>query len=677
MLVPTHFFPILPWPWLKKVCYMCATLMITVLNPLKAQDVADTITLSPEDNSKAWDSRNLLPTESATLTVEVNSTGTNDGKDYTIKGSPSVSFESGNTLWSTVSTDATSVVIKALNGGREPETAVAVVSATWSTESTSAASGGGSGTGSAEELLEGYVRAYAYSQRTTFTWTFTSRMQFANGTDTIDFTVAAAAGGATLDMPKFAITGPAGWTIQYSASNTEITGTVKSTTPGKGALKIMYDGLEQGSSEDEIAFAKSDLAIASIGKEPNLKEDRQPGGGNAPAPHEMDPGGVVLVPMEDANGTVLTPGKRTKLTITGNGSQFTEGDYKLTADGTLSKAKIYPAATGGTPITLPKTYTGTELANPVTLYVGSDSFTPIDTAQNGSLTLTYDLTLGNDSAKPQLEDKIRLLLLPVKVNCPELYLFSGHTGDKVELCKASGICQWKLKNASPVIGTFDHPTNLACGFSATTVGNNTIQLVIGGNVIWEKPTEIIEIISRAAWGAYAADTAKLTTTPTLNGITFHHSSNTNDGATEVLDIQDMHMQKSIIYWHRDGDGWGDIGYHFLLDKSGNVYQGRELESVPGMTNGPYTLGSHVEMNNTAAGIGVCILGDYHGTEAFPASRQKSLEKALSAIARRYKLTSDKVSYHQARATTNPTECPGSNVISKATDIIENIEKNLQ
>jgi hypothetical protein len=165
--------------------------------------------------------------------------------------------------------------------------------------------------------------------------------------------------------------------------------------------------------------------------------------------------------------------------------------------------------------------------------------------------------------------------------------------------------------------------------------------------------------------------------PNLEGITIHHSSNTADGAAEVLRIQDMHMQKSLIYWSLPGDGWADISYNFLMDKAGTVYMGRELETAPGKLDGPYVQGAHVENNNKAAGIGICILGDYEGAEAFTAARQEALEKALSAIARRHKLTSEKVSYHQARATTNATECPGSNVIPKVPDIIKNVGRNLQ
>jgi len=652
--------------------------MITVLNPLKAQDVADTITLSPEDNSKAWDSRNLLPTESATLTVEVNSTGTNDGKDYTIKGSPSVSFESGNTLWSTVSTGATSVVIKALNGGREPETAVAVVSATWSTESTSTASGGGGGTGNAEELLEGYVRAYAYSQRTTFTWTFDPRMQFANGTDTIDFTAAAAAGGATLDMPKFAITGPAGWTIQYSASNTEITGTVKSTTPGKGALKIMLSGLEQGTSDKQIAFAKFDMQIAECGSGNYLKEDREPGGGNAAKPHEMDPGGVVIVPME-VNGSDPTPGKRAKLLLKGHSTGG--GTYTLTTSGS-DKVKIYAnqdPSPDETPVDLSNPWQASEFASDKTFWVGSDAFAPGDASEEATLTFKYKLPLESGPQDFELKDDLKVVLLPVEVNCPELYMFAGHTGDKVELCKASGTCEWMLKTATPAIGTFDHPTDLACSFTATTKGKNTIQLVMGGNVVWEKPTEILDLQSREAWGAKPVDMAHMDgTMPSIAGATFHHSANTNDGIAEIQRIQNQHQANGIYYFTHEN--WGDIGYHFVMSKNGTLYVGRELEAAPGDTGGPYTLGAHVKKKNTPSGIGICMLGNYD-TEAFSAAHQKDLEKSLAAICRRYNLTSDEVSFHSARAAIPPvyeeTNCPGANVRSKAKEISDHVKENLQ
>ena len=271
-------------------------------------------------------------------------------------------------------------------------------------------------------------------------------------------------------------------------------------------------------------------------------------------------------------------------------------------------------------------------------------------------------------------------LPPVEVNCPELYMFSGHSGDKVELCKSSGItCEWKLKNANPVIGAFDHPTDSACSFTATAPGMNTIQLVVGGKVAWEKPTQILDLKSRSTWGAKPVDMAHMDgTMPLIAGVTFHHSANTNDGISEIQRIQNAHQANGIYNFTHEN--WGDIAYHFVMTKDGAVYVGRDLEAAPGSTGGPYTLGAHVKRKNTPSGIGICMLGNYD-TEAFSAAHQKDLEKALAAICRRYKLTWDRVSFHSARAAVPPvyetTDCPGANVTFKAKEISNHVEENLR
>jgi len=277
-------------------------------------------------------------------------------------------------------------------------------------------------------------------------------------------------------------------------------------------------------------------------------------------------------------------------------------------------------------------------------------------------------------------------LLPVEVNCPELYMFSGHSGDKVELCKVSGItCEWKLKNAAPVIGLFDHPTDTGCSFTATAPGKNALQLVIGGTVVWEKTTEILVLKSRSDWGANPVDMTGMSgTMAPINGVTYHHSGNTNDGVAEIQRIQNEHQARGLPYslpvMLGGHENWGDIGYHFIMEKSGTVYTGRELESAPGSPGGPFTLGASVLLKNTPSGIGICMLGNYD-TEAFTAVHRKDLEKAVSAICRRYKLTADKVSHHAARAAIAPvvetTDCPGTNVQSQSKDISDHITENLK
>jgi hypothetical protein len=274
----------------------------------------------------------------------------------------------------------------------------------------------------------------------------------------------------------------------------------------------------------------------------------------------------------------------------------------------------------------------------------------------------------------------RVNLLPVEVNCPELYMFGGHKNDVVELCKVSGItCQWKLKDLSPVIGTFDHPTDSACSFTATAPGKNIIQLLIGGNVVWEKPTEILRIKSRADWGAVAAKT-HTQTMPTIQNITLHHTSNTGTGWAEMQRIQNLHMSL-FPYNLFGGKDFDDIGYHLIMDKNGDVFEGRKIEGAPGLLGGPYAKGEHVGSNNTVAGFGLCTMGDYEaseGNEAWPAARQKSIEKVISAVCRRHKLTKDKISYHKAMAlSSSPSSCPGSNYIPAIPDIIKHVEENLR
>ncbi|MBK1835743.1 N-acetylmuramoyl-L-alanine amidase [Roseibacillus ishigakijimensis] len=132
------------------------------------------------------------------------------------------------------------------------------------------------------------------------------------------------------------------------------------------------------------------------------------------------------------------------------------------------------------------------------------------------------------------------------------------------------------------------------------------------------PVEILDIILRANWGAEPAKSG-ITGAGTTPGdaLTFHHSSNKNSGAAEVRRIQDLHMSN----WPYNlpfsgGNGWDDIGYHAVIDKNGDVYEGRRLETNPGKpAPGPYTKGSHTRGANTVAGIGICMLGDYEGTHS--------------------------------------------------------------
>lgn len=61
--------------------------------------------------------------------------------------------------------------------------------------------------------------------------------------------------------------------------------------------------------------------------------------------------------------------------------------------------------------------------------------------------------------------------------------------------------------------------------------------------------------------------------------------------------------QEIRRWHVDGNGWSDIGYHYVIDRNGAIGAGRPLERV----------GAHVKGRNRQS-IGIALVGGHGGSE---------------------------------------------------------------
>lgn len=176
------------------------------------------------------------------------------------------------------------------------------------------------------------------------------------------------------------------------------------------------------------------------------------------------------------------------------------------------------------------------------------------------------------------------------------------------------------------------------------------------------------VISREEWGA-APPTDYYTNHPYFDKLTLHHAAGwsaetVEEGKIAVREIQDF---------HQNGRGWIDIGYHFLVDRAGNIYQGRP-ETV---------IGAHVGGANTG-NIGVCILGCYHPPEAncnqtLTLTSRDSIVKLFAWVSQTYGQDPNVLLGHRDYFGT--TSCPGDNVwpylSGMRTDIADMLEIELE
>jgi hypothetical protein len=134
----------------------------------------------------------------------------------------------------------------------------------------------------------------------------------------------------------------------------------------------------------------------------------------------------------------------------------------------------------------------------------------------------------------------------------------------------------------------------------------------------------------------------------MNGvtrITIHHdgmnvfqSTGRGDAAQRMEGIRRAHV----------GQQWADIGYHFVIDPAGRVWEGR-----------PSTLqGAHVKDNNEH-NLGVMVMGNFEESRPTPAALT-TLDLFVAQMVRKHRVPIQRVFTHKEIM---PTACPGRNLQS--------------
>jgi len=146
-------------------------------------------------------------------------------------------------------------------------------------------------------------------------------------------------------------------------------------------------------------------------------------------------------------------------------------------------------------------------------------------------------------------------------------------------------------------------------------------------------------ITRASWGANSSQSGNWIEVRTKHSIVLHHTGRTNTAT-------------AIDRLHANND-WGGIGYHFLIGRNGNVYEGRPLDFV----------GVHTAGHNTGY-IGIALAGDFEPRwqngwffAQEPTTAQiTSLRELVGLLQRHYGIGNHRIFKH---SDLNNTSCPGS------------------
>ena len=127
---------------------------------------------------------------------------------------------------------------------------------------------------------------------------------------------------------------------------------------------------------------------------------------------------------------------------------------------------------------------------------------------------------------------------------------------------------------------------------------------LGGTGTAAHAAEQPDIISRSEWGAN--DATDVSIASQAHGAVIHHTVTSNDYSRDDAPA----VVRSIQRFHQEGQGWRDIGYNFLVDRFGQVYEGRE----GGITEP--VIGAHAAGHNTGS-IGIAFIGQHHDGVSSP------------------------------------------------------------
>jgi uncharacterized protein with LGFP repeats len=181
------------------------------------------------------------------------------------------------------------------------------------------------------------------------------------------------------------------------------------------------------------------------------------------------------------------------------------------------------------------------------------------------------------------------------------------------------------------------------------------------------------IVSRAEWGADESLRSRCdggTYTTTVRAAFVHHTAGTNSYSSD----QSAGIVRGVYAYHTQSRGWCDVGYNFLVDKYGTIFEGRR--------GGPAlpVLGAHTGGYN-ANSFGVSLMGNFETATPTSAIMNATVRIVAWKLAQNYRNPVGQVTLSGLRLRvisghrdTKSTACPGQRVYDRLPWIRDQVDQ---
>jgi len=232
----------------------------------------------------------------------------------------------------------------------------------------------------------------------------------------------------------------------------------------------------------------------------------------------------------------------------------------------------------------------------------------------------------------------------------ELALADGRTDFAREELEREGPSGglWRLRAASARSGyqrVLADPGASAPQLDLARAGLARLEALNGGAATPPPPGGVLP---RSSWRARDAVARRLT--PATGGysrITIHHTADLPGARFDGSLGDSVGALRLVQRNHMDNREYGDIGYHFLIDPAGRIFEGRDLSWQ----------GAHAGGINNRNNLGICLLGNFERTQPTPAALD-SLTRLLGELRTTHHIPASAVFGHRHWKS---TLCPGAHL----------------